>query len=69
MQIEFWVEVYFETRRFRPLSSSPLPYTVFAPTLFQPLQVEFAPRLNKVQISWFVCDANRGKIPHSSTLL
>ena len=23
MQIEFWVEVYFETRRFRPLSSSP----------------------------------------------
>ena len=36
MQIEFWVEVYFETRRFRPLSSSPLPYIVFAPTLFNP---------------------------------
>ena len=36
MQIEFWVEVYFETRRFRPLSSSPLSYTVFAPTLFNP---------------------------------
>ena len=36
MQIEFWVEVYFETRRFRPLSLSPLSYTVFAPTIFNP---------------------------------
>ena len=53
-------KTHWELHRVRPLSSSPLPYAVFAPTLFELDPIKSSSPLDwagDIQMSWFVTKA------------